>query len=258
MTMAASSSIRASRPSTSATETRGRRRQVDPQRFLASLPLFEAVGPATLARLAAATQRLPLAKGELLFRRGDPPAGLYVVVYGEIRLIAPSGRGERLTGVVGPGASFGEPVMFLERPALVDAQAATDAVVLRLPKEAVFAEIEHDPRFARRMLAALSRKVEALVQEREREALGTGRERLAGYLLRRSGGEAGAVITLPASKAALASLLNLTPEHFSRLLHDMAAAGTLRVEGRRITLLEPARLATVKPRQRPGQPRKSL
>jgi CRP/FNR family transcriptional regulator, dissimilatory nitrate respiration regulator len=254
MTTGGTSSTRASSPSTSGTEKRAARRQVDPQRFLASLPLFEALDAGTLARLAAATQRRPLAKGERLFRRGDTPTGMYMVVFGEIRLLAHSAaRGERLTGVVGPGGSFGEPVMFLERPALVDAQAATDALVLHVPKEAVFAEIDRDPLFARRLIAALSRKVESLVQEREKQAAGTGRDRLADYLLARGGGEPGSVISLPASKAALASLLNLTPEHFSRLLHDMAAAGTLRVEGRRITVLQPARLAVARPRTR-GQP----
>lgn len=45
--------------------------------------------------------------------------------------------------------------------------------------------------------------------------------------------------TLPATKAAIAAHLHLTPEHFSRLLHELADDGLLRIEGRRITLLQP-------------------
>ena len=68
---------------------------------------------------------------------------MYVVVFGEIHLVATTpARGARLTGVVGPGQSFGEPVMFLERTAVVDAQAATDALVLRLPADVVFIDID--------------------------------------------------------------------------------------------------------------------
>jgi CRP-like cAMP-binding protein len=79
---------------------------------------------------------------------------MYVVVYGEVKLIATTPtRGPRLSGIVGPGRSFGEPVMFLERPTVVDAQAASDALLLHLPKEAVFEEIERNPKFARRMIA---------------------------------------------------------------------------------------------------------
>ena len=151
---------------------------------------------------------------------------------------------DELFGVVGAGHSFGEPVMFLERPALVDAEAAGDALVLQLPKEAVFAEIERSPRLARRVIASLSQRIESLVHELERQALGSGRARLIDYLVRRAGHHPGPrLVMLPATKAAIASQLNLSPEHFSRLLHELAAAGLLQVEGRRITVHDVERLA---------------
>ncbi|HSW27470.1 MAG TPA: Crp/Fnr family transcriptional regulator [Burkholderiaceae bacterium] len=221
------------------------RREIAPQAFLAALPLFKALDDATLARLAAATTARRLTRGERLFAKGDEVSGMYVVVHGEIRLIARSPvRGARLTGVVGPGRSFGEPVMFLERPAVVDAEAAGDALVLRLPKEAVFAEIERSPRFARRIIASLSQRIESLVHELDRQTLGSGRARLIDYLVRRAGNGPGPrLITLPATKAAVASQLNLTPEHFSRLLHELAASGLLLVEGRHIRVPDVQRLA---------------
>lgn len=221
------------------------RADIAPQAFLAALPLFKALDAAALGRLAGATTRRPLKRGERLFSKGDAATGMYVVVYGEIRLIARSpARGERLTGVVGAGRSFGEPVMFLERPAVVDAQAGTDALVLHLPKQAVFDEIERSPRFARRIIAGLSQRVESLVNELERQAMGGGRARLVDYLLRSAGpGPGPRVVTLAAAKGAIASHLNLTPEHFSRLLHDLADEGLVQVRGRSITVPDPGRLA---------------
>lgn len=221
------------------------RPEIAPQVFLAALPLFKALDASALARLAAATTRRALKRGERVFSKGDAVTGMYVVVYGEIRLVARSPvRGERLTGVVRPGRSFGEPVMFLERPAVVDAEAATDALVLHLPKEAVFDEIERNPRFARRMLAGLSQRVESLVQELDRQALGGGRARLVDYLLRCAGAGPGPrIVTLPAAKGAIASHLNLTPEHFSRLLRELADQGLVQVKGRSITVPDPGRLA---------------
>ena len=221
------------------------RREIAAQAFLAALPMFKALDEATLARLAAATTPHRLARGERLFSKGDAATSMYVVVHGEIRLIARSpARGERLTGVVGAGRSFGEPVMFLERPALVDAEAAGDALVLQLTKEAVFAEIERSPRFARRVIASLSQRTEALVQELDRLALGSGRERLVDYLVRRAGNGPGPqLFTLPATKASIASQLSLTPEHFSRLLRDLVAAGLLQMQGRRISVPDVQRLA---------------
>ena len=223
------------------------RREIAAQAFLAALPLFKALDTATLARLAAVTTRRTLKRGERLFSKGDVPSGMYVVVYGEIKLVASSPvRGERLTGIVGPGNSFGEPVMFLERPALVHAEAAGDALVLHLPRQAVFAEIERDPRFARRMIAGLSRRIESLVHELERQALGSGRARLVEYLLRDvPRGPAPALVTLPAAKVAIASHLSLTPEHFSRILRELTDAGLLQVKGRHITVTDPRRLAAL-------------
>lgn len=222
-----------------------RRKPIAPQSFLASVPLFREMDAASLDRLAAGAERRELKRGSRLFRKGDPATGMYVVVFGEINLIATTpARGARLTGVVGPGQSFGEPVMFLERPAVVDAQAATDALVLHLPASLVFDEIERNPRFARRMIAGLSRRVEALVRELDRQASGTGRARLAAYLLRGHEGATGElVVKLPAAKAAIATQLNLTPETFSRLLRELADRGLIRVEGRTIVVPEAARLA---------------
>ncbi len=225
------------------------RRAIAPQALLASLPLFKALDEATLARLALATTRRVLANGARLFSKGDVASGLYVVVHGELRLIAHSPvRGERLTGVVGPGHSFGAPMMFLERPAVVHPQAAGDALVLHLPKEAVFAEIERSPRFARRIIASLSQRIESLVHELDRQALGTGRARLVDYLVRGAGNHPGAQrFRLPATKAAIASQLNLTPEYFSRLLHDLVAAGLLQVQGRNISIPDVQKLAGAAP-----------
>ena len=93
-------------------------------------------------------------------------------------------------------------------------------------------------------LADNSQRIESLVHELEHQALSSGRARLIDYLVRRAGHHPGPrLVMLPATKAAVASQLNLSPEHFSRLLHELAAAGLLQVEGRRITVHDVERLA---------------
>jgi CRP-like cAMP-binding protein len=134
-------------------------------------------------------------------------------------------------------------VMFLERPTLVAAQAASDALLLHLSKEAVFAELDRNPKFARRMIAGLSKRIEGLVRELDRQAIGSGTERFIAYLLRHDRGIPGPrVITLPAAKGAIASQLNLTPEHLSRILHELTDAGLVHVEGRKIKVPDVQRL----------------
>ncbi len=212
--------------------------------LLAGLPLLQGMDRATLDRLAARTQRLPLQRGEVLFRTGDLPAGMYLVIFGEVRLLARGEHGrQRLTGLASAGRSFGEAVMFLERPAVVDAVAASDALLLLLPSDAVFDEIDRSPVFARRIVAALSARIESLVQELGRQAQGGGRERVIDFLTRVAEGSPGPEgVTLPASKASIAARLHVSPEHFSRLLRELQERGLLTVAGRRIVVPDVAAL----------------
>jgi CRP/FNR family transcriptional regulator, dissimilatory nitrate respiration regulator len=113
--------------------------------------------------------------------------------------------------------------------------------VLHVAKETVFAELERSPRFARRIIAALSAKLQASVRQLESYALGSGRRRFAAWLLRGvSGGRA--EVTLPASKRAIASTLNLSAEHLSRILGELAGEELIEVRGRRIVIRDVARL----------------
>ncbi|MDO5692122.1 MAG: Crp/Fnr family transcriptional regulator [Pseudomonadota bacterium] len=220
------------------------RREVPPETLLARLPLFRALDKATLARLAAVTTRHAFKRGEQVFRRGEPLGGMYVVVYGQVRLLGLGPKGTpRLTGTAGPGHSIAEPLAFLDHDAVVTAEVASDALLLHIPKQALFEELERNPLLARGIIVGLSKRVESLVQELALQALGNGTERFVAWLLRRCDDpEAPFTVTLPSTKRAIASHLNLTPEHFSRILQELQQSGLLQVRGRTITVPHPGRL----------------
>jgi len=219
------------------------------QSFLANIPLFKELAAAELDRIAAHTREIHVARGEVLFRKGDPNEGFHAVVYGQIKLAftSPSGA-EKVVELMGPGHSFGEAVMFMDQPYPVYAQALADSMLLHVAKSVVYEEIERDPKFARRMIAGLSRRLHGLVIDLEAYTLHSGTQRAIGYLLRGAADAGGAGkqarIALPTSKGIIASRLNLTPEHFSRILHDLAVAGLIRIEGRSIEVLDMEGLRT--------------
>lgn len=222
-----------------------RMKELDARAFLAHLPLFQGLSAAELARLAEGTVRRRLRAGETLFRQGEPSTGVHAVVHGRIALTARTPRGgERVHDILGAGRSFGEAILFLEKPYIVSAKALGDALVLHVAKETVFAELERNPRFARRIIAALSAKLEATVRELDSYALGSASRRFAAWLLRASrAGESGAAeLTLPASKKAVASKLNLSAEHLSRILRELAGEGLIEVAGRTVRIGDVARV----------------
>ncbi len=47
---------------------------------------------------------------------------------------------------------------------------------------------------------------------------------------------------LSAGKSVVASRLNMTPEHFSRVLHELQSAGLIEVDGRMVRILDVERL----------------
>lgn len=215
--------------------------------LLANVPLFRELSEAELARLALSTRPLRVARSEILFQRGDMPRGFYVVVYGQIKLSFSTARGdEKVVELIGPGQSFGEAVMFMERPHVVTSQALSDTLLLHVPKEPVLEELQRDPRFAQRMIAGLSLRLHNLMADLEDFSLRSATQRVIGYLLRDSGdgpGTEGALqITLPAAKGVIASRLNLTQEHFSRILHELTSQGLVEVRGRLIHISDAARL----------------
>ena len=221
------------------------RREPQVRAFLAHLPLFEGLSPAEIDRLAAGTTRRRLRRGEVLFRQGEPSTGLHAVVHGRIALTVrgPGGR-ERVSDIIGAGRSFGEAILFLEKPYIVGATALTDALVLHVSKETVFAELEHNRGFARRIIAALSAKLQATVRELDLYALGSASQRFGAWLLRAApaGASGEASVTLPASKKAIASKLNLSAEHLSRILRELADQGLIDVRGRKVRIADLRRL----------------
>jgi CRP/FNR family transcriptional regulator, dissimilatory nitrate respiration regulator len=215
------------------------------QSFLATLALFKELAPAEIDRLAAGTTELHVPRGEILFSKGDPCTGFHLVVYGQVKLAFTSPQGsEKVIEIIGPGFSFGEALMFMDKPYIVMAQTLADSLLLHVSKQVVFEEIERDPGFARKMLAGLSRRLHGLIGDIESYSLQSGTQRVIGYLLRRDEDVESAAysVTLPTSKAIMASRLNLTPEHFSRILHDLTDAALISVDGREVRILDVRKL----------------
>lgn len=225
------------------------RKRLDVRGTLASLPLFQNLDADELAKLSQAARIVRAHRGELLFSKGDTPVGFYIVVSGQVKLALSTSHGvEKVLQIMGPGQSFGEAVMFLERPYPVHGGCLVDSVLLLVPRPAVCEAIEADPGFARRVLGGLSVRLHQLVSDLEAYSTRSAAQRLVGYLLHlreASGTEAkepAEQVSLPTSKHIVASRLNLTPETLSRVLHMLAADELISVEGRDVTIRDVERL----------------
>jgi CRP-like cAMP-binding protein len=211
---------------------------IDPCAFLRRLPLFSDLGDDELRAVAAAATEIHVERGRNIVERGAPCVGFHSILYGQVKLgfVSPQGQ-EKVIEILGPGKSFGEAVMFMEKPYFVTATALEDCLLLHVAREAIFAELERSPVFARRMLAGMSRRLHGLVSDVEAYTLHTGGQRVVAYLLQ-DAPASGEKVRLSVSKRLVASRLNITPEYFSRVLHDLATRRLVRVDGREIEILD--------------------
>jgi len=221
------------------------KRENDTTAALKRAPLFRALAPAALARLALNATAINLPRGKQLCRSGERCPGLYLLVNGRVMLSIGAPRdANKVIELIGPGGHIGLAAAVLGAPETVTAQTLADSSLLLIPCEALLDCAAANPGFALQLVAELSRQVCGLISDIEAFSLHSGRERVASYLLQMAaaGSARPHPITLPAKKSIIASRLSLTPEYFSRMLHELIAAGAIAVNGRQITILDPNRL----------------
>lgn len=213
--------------------------------ILSHIPLFHTLAPKHLDQIVAETKEIRLNKGEVLFRKGAPALGFYVVTFGQIKLGITSPQGnEKVVEIIGARQSFGEAAMFLSTVYPVTAEALADSLILYVSRKSVDQLLTQDPTFAHAMLAGLSFRLHSLIHDVESYSMRSSTQRVIGYLLQQCPEQPrGAVeVSLPTSKMVIASRLNLTPETLSRVFHDLAQNGLIEVDGRMIRILDPLQL----------------
>lgn len=223
---------------------------IDIPGIIARLPLFQELSDEELAAVASGTREKRLARGEMLFQKGDLPRGFFLILAGQVKLAFPSVQGnEKVVEILGPRQTFGEAVMFMDRPYPIFAEALVESLLLHISNATVVDLLSRDLTFARKLLAGMSIRLHSLIQDVESYSLRSSTQRVIGYLLQLAGDASGEAagkeveIGLPTSKQIIASRLNLTPETLSRVFHDLTERGLIRVSGKQITIVDGAELS---------------
>jgi CRP-like cAMP-binding protein len=213
---------------------------------LLRLPLFEGLDAAALSRITAGASEISLRCGTVIYRRGDSCKGLYIVIQGQLKLALHTPHGaEKVVELVGPGGCIGETTIVRGCAHLLTAETIAETRLVHLEKTAALAELERTPVFARSLISTLSDRLHHMIAAFEDCLLRSGTERVIGYLMNwlpPAAGDGNGAITLAVKKGIIASQLNLTQEHFSRILRELTTKGLIEVHGRRVRVPDIARL----------------
>lgn len=201
-----------------------------------------------LARLAAGTRIIALAKNDMLGRKGEPLQNLYVVMSGLVRLYIPLPNNmERVVCLVDEGSSFGEACLILREPCPYNAVAGKDSHLLAIDALVFRRELGQHGELARQVLERVSRHFMDTLRDTEICAQRSSVQRVASYLmLHQPAPEQTAFqVSLAARKQDVAAQLGLSQETFSRVLGFLDKQGLIRVMGHRIRIEDGDRLARV-------------
>lgn len=183
-----------------------------------------------------------LFKGDVIFREGAVPSGIFVVRSGRVKKykVDQTGR-EQIIYLAGAGELMGyHPVLSGERYA-DSAAAMEETMVSFIPKEDFMDMLARSPVFALRLMKAMSHEFTVLTNTISVIAQRTGPERLAiALIVLREKFKYGLndhdAIPINISRADLANMAGLAEENVIRLLSEFKAEGILSTQGRKIII----------------------
>ena len=188
--------------------------------IISTIPLFNGLPDDQLEAIKKIAIEKQINKGEMVVSEGDEGKGFFVIAEGRVKVFKVSAEGK-------------------EQILPANAEAIEKARVLFLPRVAMVDLITANPSLALNMLAEMSRKLRLFAVQIENLSLKEMPARLASYLIHladEQGQEE--VLTLKISKGQLASILGTIPETLSRIFAKLSGNELIRVEGKKITLLD--------------------
>ena len=168
-----------------------------------------------------------LAPGQALFRMGDPTAGIYEVLQGQVQMVRVDASGrEIILYAASAGETFAEAALF--SPVYrCDALTRTGATVRLYPKAKVLSEFRQHPQAADAFMAILAHEIMNLRTRLEQRNIRSARDRVRHFLALNTGTD-GRTVLLRGTLKDLAAELGLTHEALYRALADLAAKGEIK------------------------------
>ena len=136
-------------------ETPGRMTGVERAIALRGVEAFRSVPMNELAHVAAVAREEGRSVGQVLFREGEAPGGLLVVLSGTVRLE----RGGATDGEAKAGETLGTWSLFDDRPRRATAVAATDVRLLVLDRDEFFDVLSERIEIVRSLFRNLVRRL---------------------------------------------------------------------------------------------------
>jgi len=128
--------------------------------LLRTTPVLRRLGDEDRRRLAEVSRAQTYARGDVIFREGDPPDFFFTIHSGRVKVFktTPAGK-DIILEVFGPGDPFGAVAVYERRPFPATAAAVADTTCVLVPRQVFFALLEQHPSLVRGLLLGLTHRL---------------------------------------------------------------------------------------------------
>src|SRR5262245_17932506 len=187
-----------------------------------------------------------------LFQQGTPADDVYLVHDGMVKLVWGESTGKQtILGLRWTGCLIGVPAVVTGELCPMSAVTLVPSMLQRINAEKFLQRLQTDPEFAWKIHQIQSREVHEQLNWLGEMACCSARSRLGNFFRRLT--EAYKVpkdgqrsrVRLPLKQKEVAELIAVTPEHLSRLLHELSRDGLLQLRRGSIVIPDPQALAAI-------------
>ena len=218
---------------------------------LKQVEFFEVLSDEALLELSRQLVWKKYKKGERLFDEGEEAHSVFIVADGKVKVVKEFSSGKNaILGIFGVGGLVAEIAVIDKLPYPATAIAMDDSVVGSLPADMFITFLRKNPDALLEMVAGLGAKLRDMADNMSSMAVESVEKRLARFLLKFGGDigketREGLSYTLPLTRQDIAELIGTSFEVVERGLKKMKVAGLIKVEGKKIVILDSEKLFQV-------------
>ena len=206
--------------------------------IIASSEFFSAASPSVIDAIAASAQEKSLVRGDVLFKEGEAPDALYIVLSGRIAIAIdnkPLDSRESVVALMVEGNLFGDLALLDGGARSALARALEPSTVLRIPYSAVEPQLSSNPDLLWGITRVLARRLRAMDEALADSVFLDVTGRTAKRLLELSEGKDEFV--LPVTQEELAGMVGASRERVNKAIASFIRLGWLEQRDRQYKLI---------------------
>lgn len=211
--------------------------------------IFKKLTPEQLEYLTANKTCTPVKKGTVLYEEGNRVSGMYCVNKGIIKIYKTGIEGkEQIIKFAKPGDVIGYRSVINNEPACTSVKVLEDAVLCHITTQELYYLLRENSEFGIEMLHIACNELGEANDYLTDIAQKSVKERLAEILLHLKdefGENTEGMINIALTREELANIIGTATESVIRLLSEFKSEGIIQLQGRRIKLIDLARLKKI-------------